>query len=323
MRLREIKKRVALGADGFGERVDKRMCFELLDTFVQLGGEIVDTALLYCDDGSRNRALSERIIGEWLNSSGADRKKLYISTKGGHPNVGTMHISRLSEAELSEDISRSLEHLRTDCIDMYWLHRDDIKRPVGEIAETLNSFVKRGYTREIGLSNWSSARVEEFNAYAAEHDLCPAAAVQIHYNIAKPNIEAMDKTLALMNAAEYESYAAKNMPVMAFASQAKGFFAKLKQDGGVDGLDEKTAARYFNSKNAELCKIAAGYAERLSVNANQLALSVLSSDRRLLTFPIIGSKNIIQLRDSMAGIELELPQEIVNELLNFALNIRK
>ena len=243
-------------------------------------------------------------IGKWLKKKN-NRHNLIISTKGGHPNLDTMNISRLSHDELHSDLESSLKNLGTDYIDIYWLHRDDINVPVIEIANTLNEFVKSGKVRYIGLSNWTAERIDEFNRYALKNNLAPAVASQIQYSIAEPNYEINDPTLVIMNDTEYKYYKKHDMCVFAFASQAKGFFSKIDK-GGISNLSEKARIRYLNEKSLKTYEEIKKLSEETGYSVGKLVIAKLTNNHDFLTIPIVGCKNTIQLKESLEGAEIIL-----------------
>ena len=77
------------------------------------------------------------------------------------------------KTDLDQDLSESLDRLGVDYVDVYWLHRDEPARAIGDIVESLAGFVRDGRIRSYGGSNWSVARFEEANTYAADHGLPP------------------------------------------------------------------------------------------------------------------------------------------------------
>ncbi len=92
---------------------------------------------------------------------------------------------RACRAEIVSDLDSSLRNLRTDVIDLYWPHRDDVRaRPVGEILETLNEQVQAGKIRYFGCSNWTAQRIREAQDHAAAHGLQGFAGDQMMWSLA-------------------------------------------------------------------------------------------------------------------------------------------
>ena len=136
----------------------------MLDQFLELGGTFIDTASVCANWLPGPESISEKTIGEWLSSSG--KRSGGAGDESAHPDLRTMHVASVARRIVS-DLDSSLRNLRTDVIDLYWLHRDDVRRPVGEILETLNEQVQAGKIRYFGCSNWTAQRIREAQDHAA------------------------------------------------------------------------------------------------------------------------------------------------------------
>lgn len=228
---------LTFGAAGFERNDCDDVYFEFLDKYVELGGWCIDTARVYCDWLENGHDSSEGVIGRWLKARN-NRDKICIATKGGHPEMGHMDESRLSREELTKDLEASLRVLGVDYVDIYFLHRDDPKIPVEEIMPVLNDFYESGKIHFIGVSNWTTQRIEEANKFAEENGMEPIRISQINYSLAHSSVETFgDNTLVCMDTKEFRWYKKHDFPVMAFSPQAKGFFAKLAK---VKQLSEQT-----------------------------------------------------------------------------------
>ena len=159
---------LTFGAAGFERNDCDDVYFEFLDKYVELGGWCIDTARVYCDWLENGHDSSEGVIGRWLKARN-NRDKICIATKGGHPELGHMDESRLSREELTKDLEASLRVLGVDYVDIYFLHRDDPKIPVEEIMPVLNDFYESGKIHFIGVSNWTTQRIEEANKFAEKN----------------------------------------------------------------------------------------------------------------------------------------------------------
>lgn len=292
---------VCLGTGSFGSSVARDDAFTLLDTFVAAGGSFLDTARIYAvwlPDGAN---ASERTVGEWLRHSGL-RGQITLATKGAHPDLKTMHISRLSPEDLRHDIEASLHYLQTNCIDLYWLHRDDRSVPADEIIDALNVHVQTGQIRYLGCSNWRVDRIRAANAYAQAHGLAGFIANQPLWSLAAPNREAIsDKTLVLMDAEDLTFHRETGMAVIPFTAQAKGYFTKLA-NGTLKDSDRR---QYDSDLNRERARRAHELAARYGVSITAIALSYLMS-QPFPTIPIIGPKTLAQLDDCLEFIDLRL-----------------
>ena len=295
---------VALGTDVYGTDLDSKTALSLLDEYSYLGGNVIDTASVY---GGEDEQISEKLIGSWIKEKN-NRSKLFISTKGGHPRTSTMHISRLSKDEINKDIETSLKNLKTDYVDIYWLHRDDESLPAEPILDTLAELVKSGKTRYIGLSNWSHKRIDEINRYAKNHNLPLIISSQIQFSLAKLVSKDYDPTLVIMDDLEYDYFKNHNMSVFAYASQAKGFFSKIAS-GGVGNLSKKAHDRYYSEYNMKVFERIKKVSEKRVISIGETVIAGLVNNPHFQTIPIVGCKNISQLRESLRGADTSLSFE--------------
>src|SRR5262249_59526329 len=143
---------LCLGVAEIGIRQTEIEAHRLLDCWVQSGGNAIDTARVYSDwiPGEKHR--SERIIGDWLRATGV-REQIVLATKAGHPVFDGDWWVRLSPSQLREDLEGSLETLRTDYIDVWFLHRDDETIPVEQIIDCCDAFVRDGRVKALGAAN--------------------------------------------------------------------------------------------------------------------------------------------------------------------------
>lgn len=276
---------IVLGTEGYGERIDTKTAFSLMETYLENGGNVIDSARLYC--GGK----SEEVVGEFIKGK---RDNVYISTKCAHPlTLSDLSHIRLDKKEIEDDVKASLNALKTDYIDILWLHRDDEAKPVGPIIDTLNSLVKCGKVRHFGASNWSYDRIMEANEYAQKTNQTGFCASQGLYNLATRN-GIWDTKLAYIDE-EKEKYDNGDIPVFAFSSQAKGFFEKY----AVGQLSDKARDRYLNEKSIETFKKIKERAEKENVSISSVALRMLCEQSNFDVFPIIGPSNLAQLKATL------------------------
>lgn len=298
--------KILLGTAYFGDGIGEKEAFELMDRFVSLGGCHIDTARLYAD------GISEKIVGKWLKERGSDG--IFLSTKGAFPKKETPHIPRLSREEIRSDIEQSLDALKRDSVDFYWLHRDDEGRDAGEIIETMNELFREGRFSGFGASNWKHERVEKANLYAKEKGLKGFSASQIRFSpaILVPGGDS-DRGLVDMEKGEFDYYKVKNMPVAAFASQAKGFFSKMAS-GGEDSLSQKAKDRYLCPENLKTFEIIKKLSKKYNTSIASIVCASLCAIEDVDVFPIIGPGRLSQLEDSLNFGAWELTKEEVSEI---------
>ncbi len=298
---------ICLGTGDMGAKIDRKTSFQMLDRFVVQGGAFLDTANVYSDWIPGTKSTSEKTIGAWLRRSGR-RDRVILGTKGGHPNLDTMHISRLSRREIVHDLEQSLGHLQTDVIDLYWLHRDDPRRPVGEILDVLNDQVKTGKIRYFGCSNWSVARIRAAQDYARQHGLHGFVADQMLWNLAVIDANAIqDKTIVLMDDELKRFHLESGMAAVPFSSQANGLFQKMAQ-GTDHQMRPAQQAMYGLPENRARGQRALELAAALSTNVTGIVLGYLQA-QPFVTVPIVGCRSPEQLDDSLAAGDMRLTTE--------------
>lgn len=303
--------KILLGTAYFGDTISPEESFKIMDTYVENGGCHIDTARLYAD------GMAEKVIGDWFKSRRPEG--IYLSTKGAFPDKAAPTVSRLSEADIRHDLELSLKALDFECVEFYWLHRDDESIPAGEIIETMNKFVKEGKIRHFGASNWKANRVAEGIAYAKEHGLQGFEGSQIRFSpaIVSPYGNA-DRTLVDMDRDSFNYYKTAGIPVAAYASQAKGFFSKMAEVGE-EALNQKSRERYMCRENLSRLEFVKKYAKKYETSVAAIVCAALASINNPDVFPIIGGSRPEQIADSMRGQDLVLTRDELEKLFKYSM----
>lgn len=163
--------RVGLGCNNFGGRIDLDATRAVVDAALEVGITFLDTAEVYGNGGG-----SERFLGEILEGR---RDEVVIATKfgwGSETGTGTAECVRSS-------IEGSLERLRTDYVDLYYLHKPDPSTPIAETLAALDELVRDGRVRAIGCSNFSADQLAEADRTARENGLTRFTVLQNHYSL--------------------------------------------------------------------------------------------------------------------------------------------
>jgi aryl-alcohol dehydrogenase-like predicted oxidoreductase len=276
--------------------------FELLDAWLELGGNLLDCARQYGDGES------ERILGRWLEARGT-RNDVVLITKGGHHvTLGAHHDSsrkRVTPEHVAADLAESLEALGIDTIDLYFLHRDDPTRQVGRLVEALNAHAASGRIQYFGASNWPTDRIEEANAYAAWNGLQGFACSSPGLSLAEPLDNPWPDTVFARSREARAWYTRNQLPVFAWSSQAGGFFAGRR--------DELVDRVYVNEDNLERLRRAHELGERTRFSANEVALAWVLH-QPFPAYAIIGPRSPAELHESVVGIDVELTADEVRWL---------
>ncbi len=298
--------RLCLGTNRFGTVIDQTDAFALLDAFVEMGGNFIDTALIYADwNPGAPKSASEKTIGQWLQRT-SNRDRVVLATKGGHPDLTTIHLSRLPKTDITRDIDESLAHLQTDVIDLYWLHRDATSVPVADLIETLNQQVQAGKIRYFGCSNWRIERIMAANDYANKNDSQGFVASQPWWSLAQPNRAALSdpENQVVFGSTEAEFHRETGLAVIPYSAQARGYFSKLDKLEA-SGLSETDHTSFFNETNAHRWPRVKQLAEKYGVPVSHVVLSYLTS-QPFVAIPIIGCRTFDQLQDSTTAVNLVL-----------------
>ncbi len=299
---------ICLGTGGMGSSIERDSAFAMLDAFLAQGGNFLDTAKVYADWLPIERSSSEKTIGRWMKAR-RNRSHVIVGTKGAHPDLATMHIPRLSPQEIAADVAASLEHLQTDYIDLYWLHRDDPARPVGEIIEALNAHTQAGRLRYIGCSNWRVERIRAAQEYAAVHRLQGFCGDQMLWSLAVVNPGGLaDKTLVAMDAGLHAYHQASGMAAIPYSSQANGLFNKMAA-GKLAEMPPQYRLAENEKRMARIRRLAADS----GLTVTQVSLGYLLA-QPFTTIPIVGCRNMEQLTDSLSAGEVALTPEQVRFL---------
>jgi len=289
--------RIIFGTSNFGTQVDADRASELLTTYFANGGDAIDTARAYGAIGGDSYGAAERILGNFIEANGL-REKVFLMTKGCFPEMEDYTCSRLNADTLREDLGASLEDLKTDHVDVWFFHRDDTSLDAGEIMEMAYPYVESGKIRALGCSNWTAARIIEANRYAYRNHLAPFLVSQIHWSLAHTTPEQWgDMTLVCMNEREYDFYEMSRMPVVAFASQAKGYFAKGVPFGH-ESLSEKAKKRFDSFSNRARIARVRTLTEQRGISAAAVAAAYITSNS-LNAAALVGCSRTEQLMETL------------------------
>lgn len=223
---------VCLGTAGFGRRIDKETAFDFLDRFVAAGGSLVDTANIYARDFEAGISRSEEVLGLYLKER--PHSPLVVATKGAHYDIKTKE-KRVSKACIAADLEESLRTLGRECIDLYWLHRDDEERPIEEIVDVMESLVRAGKIRYYGASNYSLERLAQAKSYAASVGAQGFSAVSNYWTLLKENEGfplSSDNTLVSWRREDLKAVSSLGIPLLPYSSTAKGWLAKGRENAG-------------------------------------------------------------------------------------------
>jgi Predicted oxidoreductases (related to aryl-alcohol dehydrogenases) len=288
--------------------VDRELSTQILDRYVESGGNLIDTAEVYARWIPGGEHQSEKFIGHWLRERGL-RDALIISTKGAHPKLETMNVPRLSKREIESDLDSSLRRLGVDCIDIYWLHRDASAVPVEEILLALEGFRTAGKIKYSGFSNWQQNRAEAARQAALRLEIPGFIASQNMWSLGQVNLENADPTWAYIDADFVRWHIAHNFGAFPYLTQANGYFRRLEQNSlNQVAADARVRTLFDHPENRKRFHRVQALRKQSGLSVNQIVLGYLLN-QPFPVFPLIGPKNIPDLEDSLACAEVTLSPE--------------
>lgn len=260
------------------------------DAWMEAGGNAFDTGFVY---GGGNH---EKVLGQWIANRGVAKDVITI-VKGAHTPYC---LPRALVAQLD----MSLERLGLDHAPVYIMHRDNLDVPVGEFVDSLNRLHKAGRVGAFGGSNWSVARFQEANAYAAKHNLKPLT-------ILNNNL-----SLAVMEKPVWAGCVTSNTPdTLAFLRQSKTTHISWSSQARGYFLPETLRNRLPADTSPETCFGSAANAERRN-RAEKLAKEMGVSPHNIATAWVLA-----QSFPSLALVGPRSPGEIATTLPGLAVKL--
>lgn len=287
---------VALGFEFFPNFASASLT---LDAFYEAGGNLFDTAYVY--GGGK----TEAIFGDWHTSRNVPREEIVLIGKGAHSPLCYPDM-------IAKQLNQSLERLKTDYVDVYFMHRDNPDVPVGEFVDAMDAEVRRGRIRGIfGGSNWTRERMDEATAYAQENGKQALGALSNNFSLA----EMLDPIWAGCVAASDDEWKAwlqsRQIPNFAWSSQGRGFFTDR---AGRDKRDDEEIVRvWYSDRNFDRRDRAIELARKLGRHPIHIALAYVIA-QPFPVIPLIGPRTIAELEDSLSSLDIKLTAEQVKWL---------
>ena len=288
---------LCLGAMTFGEDLGWGSSVEesqrILDRYIDLGGNFIDTANFY------TKSHSEKIIGDHLGRHPERRDRLVFATKftgnlyPGDPNGGGAGRKAVVAA-----CENSLRRLQTDYIDLYWLHTWDANTPIEETMGTLEDLVRAGKVRYIGVSDTPAWKIVEANLLARFKGAPQFVGLQIEYSLLERSVE---QELVPM-AREFGLGITPWSPLKSGALSGK---YTRSNAGQVTPGRGAFIEPYLNEKTYALVEELADVARAHDTTVARVALAWLQAQPGV-TSTIIGARRIEQLEDNVRALDVRL-----------------
>ncbi len=295
--------RINLGGNVFGWTLDEKQSFEILDAFVQGGGNFIDTADTYSWWVNGVGGQSETIIGKWMKEKG-NRKNIIVASKVGSQTKE--HPVDVSKKHILKSIDETLQRLQTDYLDLYYTHFDDEKTPVEETLSAYDEIIKAGKVRYIGASNISPERLTESFAAAEKNNLPKYVALQPLYN--------------LMERSKYETQYAGlvekyELGVMPYYALAAGFLTgKYRSEADLQkSVRGAGAKKYLTEKGFKVLAALDEVAAKQSASPAAVAIAWLLAQENI-TAPIASATSIAQIETLFMAEKLNMDAADIENL---------
>lgn len=285
---------LCMGAMTFGREADQADSFTMLNTFVEAGGNFIDTADVYTN------GVSEEVVGNWLTHT--HRDDTIIATKVRFTMGEGVNDVGLSRKHILHGVEQSLRRLRTDYIDLYQVHCWDQGTPIEETLSTLNQLVQQGKVRYIGVSNFKAYQIQKAIDISRHNGWEAFTCLQPLYNLLDRSLEWEIVELCIN----------EGLGIIPWSPLRGGWLSGKYTRGMELPTDDSRIAKasqhgwsenwnaYNNERTWAVLDTLHDIAKEVGKSVAQVALNWVK-DRPGVTSPIIGARNLKQLRDNLGA----------------------
>lgn len=294
---------VALGAMNFGTTTSENAAYDVLDAYLDVGGNFVDTSNNYAHWAGTGDE-SETVLGNWFEKTG-NRDKVVLATKVGFDRHGQG--AGLKKEQIMYWVDESLRKMKTDYIDLYYVHYDDVNTPQEEYMEAFDSLVKQGKVLHLGASNMDTWRFADANHVAEKNGFTPFTVMQQRFSYLYPKADVAPNYPfnEICDRERLRFLENRNIPLVSYACLAKGGYEKI----------ERMPADFTVSSRLDVLK---NMAAEKGVNPSALVVAWLSNLYRCHGFPqiipLFSSSKPAHFLENLRGVELELSDEEMETL---------
>ncbi len=303
--------RICLGTMVFGSQRDEQESFAVLDRAADLGIDFIDVADVYPTPPSPETwGRTEEIVGRWLERRG--RSQFVVATKCANRVGPSGNDQGGSRKHVIEACEQSLRRLRSERIDLYYMHHSDLGAPLEETLEALDRLVQDGKVHYVGVSNFEAWQVGLAMALAAERRLARLTALQPRYNLLNRSYER--DLLPLARAA--------GLGVIPYNPLGAGMLTGKYQRGSEPPSESRFAmgaygtmyrGRYWNDAMFDVADAVTAAAREEGCTPAQLAVAWLLAQEGV-TSPIVGASRPEQLDDTVRAVEIKPSEATLKRL---------
>jgi aryl-alcohol dehydrogenase-like predicted oxidoreductase len=292
---------IGLGTNQFGGKVDQAGVNRIIDSAIDLGINLIDTADVYTK-GQSETTLGVALQGKW--------DKVVLATKVYNPTGEGPNDYGSSRYHITNGVEASLKRLQSDHIDLLQLHRYDATAPLDEILRALDDLVRAGKVRYIGASNYMAWQLAEANALAEQHGWTRFISVQNHYHMFERDIER-----------EVLPYCkARNVGILPYFPLAGGFLTGKYRRGeaapaGSRGESSPYVQKYMTDANYKKVEALESWAKERGHTMGELAHVWLLAHPEVSSV-ISGATKIEQIQANAASADWHLSADELTEVNN-------
>src|SRR5580692_5598508 len=309
--------RMILGTGTFGKQTHEQEAHRMLDTAAEAGINFIDTADVYPPGAEAGSA--ELITGRWLRNK---RAGFILGTKGGGKMGPAAWDAGSSRKHLLDAIDASLRRLNTDYVDLYQLHFDDPVTPIDEVVEEMDTIVRSGRARYIGLSNFAAYRLARALGRQDALRLTRFVSVQPRYNLLFREVER--ELLPLVQE--------EGLAVIPFNPLAGGLLSGKYKHGDapekgrfsaeLGGFGKSYHARYWHEREFETVARVQEIAKQDGTPITTLSVAWILANPAI-TSVILGASRTEQLTDTLAAPDYSLAPELKTKLDDLSAEYRR
>jgi aryl-alcohol dehydrogenase-like predicted oxidoreductase len=300
--------RLCLGTMTFGLQCEEPVSRAIMDTAAEGGIDFFDTADVYPLGGGGNTVgRTEEIVGNWLVGK---RHDYIVATKCVGRTGRRAWNQGMSRKHILDAIDASLKRLQTDYVDLYQLHGYDAATPIDEALEALDTVVRSGKARYVGVSNWPATKVARAIGRSELKGWAGVRSVQPRYNLLFRTFERDLLPLCLeegIGVIPYNPLAGG----MLTGKHAKGPAPEGRFTLGNAGA--RYQERYWHDREFESVEALKGVAAEAGISMATMAVSWVLANKAI-TAPIIGASRPEQLADSLAAAETPMAADLKAKL---------
>lgn len=297
-----LVSQLAFGTMTFGNEADEKEAGKLFSACREAGINLFDCANVY---GGVEEGTSEKILGKFIKNC---REEVIITSK-----VGSQTDGGLSRRSIMSEVEKSLKNLGIDRIDIYFLHKMDAHTPLEETLRAFDDLQRQGKILYSGISNAAAWQVAKALGISQKNGVGPLACVQPMYNLVKRQAEVEIFPMA----------ASENLGVLSYSLLGAGLLTgkytqPQAQQAGRIKSNSMYASRYRDTYYYETAVMFVGFAREHGFDPTALAVA-WGMSHPAVTAPLIGARNIEQLKASLAAVDLEMTKELREEVAKLSL----